>query len=347
VFYGIVAHVIFLVFGYQINGQPTAWSQFVQFLHYPDMMKALFGTIFFFALTGMSISFARKRVKHETWYWVHLTAYVAIYLTFFHQLSTGGDFIGHPLFRTYWTALYILAFALALVYRFANPLLQFWAHRLRIERIVQEAPTMFSLYITGRKLDQFASEAGQYFGVRVLNQQLWWQDHPFSLSAGPTDHELRLTFRVLGDYTEELRNVKPDTPVILDGPRGNFIWGQVSQSDVLMVAGGIGITPLLSMMQAAPENADIVLVYATRTQTETAFMTELAKLSRRPRMQVVYIFEDVQGRLTPELLAQNVPDFAAREAFICGPAGMMIALRHQLREAGVPEDLIHSERFSY
>ncbi|MEO7617388.1 MAG: ferric reductase-like transmembrane domain-containing protein, partial [Candidatus Saccharibacteria bacterium] len=253
VFYSFIVHPILLSYGYQVDGKPSPIGQFVVFLQtYPDMIKALIGSILFLSLGGISYSLIRKRITYEAWYIIHLTAYIAIILAFFHQLSTGGDFIGHKTFSLYWTTMIIATFALITVYRFFSPGLILWFNKPHVSRVEAESTVVFSVYIAGKNFDRLHIRAGQYFGFQFLGSSLWGQSHPFTISKNPTDTELRITFKIYGGYTARLSKIKPGTKVLLDGPRGNSTWERSRLPHTLMIAGGIGITPMRALIEAAP-----------------------------------------------------------------------------------------------
>jgi predicted ferric reductase len=346
--YALIAHPIFLSYGYQIQGKPDPITQFLNFIfHYPDMYKALIGSILIFLVAGLSISIARKRVSYEVWYLVHLTTYVAIVLAFFHQLTTGGDFIGYPIFSLYWVALIVAAFALIAVYRIISPYLLWIAHRPIVDRVEVESDGVFSIYISGKDFYNLEIRAGQYFGFQFLGQHLWTQSHPFTVSKVPTNNELRITFKVYGSYTSYLSKIKPGTPVLLDGPRGNSTWERSRKPRTVMIAGGIGITPFRALLEAAPAGQDIVLLYCCHTQAEAPLLAELTATNTKAKVDIIPVFGDDLGRLTPELLARLVPDISTREAYLCGPDPLVFGTSNYLQTIGIKEKDIHTERFSY
>ena len=127
-------------------------------------------------------------MSYETWYGLHLYAYLAIALGFLHQLFVGADFIHDPIAVGFWVALYVATVALILVFRIGQPVWLSARHRLRVANIVTEAPGVISIYLTGRELDRLAVRSGQYFVWRFLTRDGWWRGHPFSISSAPNGH---------------------------------------------------------------------------------------------------------------------------------------------------------------
>ena len=123
---------------------------------YPGVITATAGLALLIAVALTSAVIVRRRLRHETWYFVHLYSYLAVALAFSHQIATGKDFVGNPAARTYWTALYVLTLAALLLFRVAVPLARGARHRLRVSRVVEEAPGVVSIEITGRELHRLA-----------------------------------------------------------------------------------------------------------------------------------------------------------------------------------------------
>ncbi len=348
IFYALLAHPALLVLGYQINGMPGLLQQYFDFiLHYPDVWRAWIGSILLYAVVASSIVVARRRLRYEWWYGIHLMVYAGILLGFGHQLKIGGDFIGHDWFILYWYFLYLMAFGLLSWFRFGRPSLRLLRHRFKVKRVVPEANNIYSIYLSGRNIDKLHPKPGQFFVWRFLDRERWWQSHPFSMSQLPRSNELRLTFKAVGDFTNRLHLVKPGTPVMLDGPRGSFTLDLARGRKFLFLAGGIGITPLRTMLEAMPNNSDAHLVYAVRNEAERVLTAEFAKLAEEKGVKIYYLFSEATGRLKADQLIQLVPDIAEREVFLCGPQPMMDAATDIMVGLGVDKEHIYSERFAF
>ncbi|HUC20047.1 MAG TPA: ferredoxin reductase family protein [Candidatus Polarisedimenticolaceae bacterium] len=348
IFYALLAHPFFLVLGYQIDGKPGLIQQYIDFiLHYPDVWRAWIASLLLFTVVATSIVISRRRLRYEWWYFIHLMVYAAILLGFGHQLKNGGDFIGHPWFIAYWYFLYLLAFGLVGFFRFGRPAWRLWHYRFRVDRVVPEAEGIHSIYVRGRGIDKLRPEPGQFFVWRFLDGERWWQAHPFSMSQAARPDELRLTFKAVGDFTGRLHLVKPGTPVVLDGPRGSFTLELAKGNKLLFLAGGIGITPLRTMIEALPSSSDAHFIYACRNEGERALGAEFERLAQEKKVKVHYVYQETTGRLTPELLTGLIPDIARREVFLCGPPPMMKALTDMMVGLGVKPERIYSERFAF
>src|ERR1700736_2374749 len=350
----ISAHVILTTVGYALgNGNSVLAEAWNLVTTYPYVLMATADTGLLVMVAVTSLRMARRRLTRETWRFLHLYAYLALALAFGHELAVGTDFTDDAIARWYWIALYVAVGLCLLVFRIADPVRMSLRHRLKGAQIVPEAPGVVSVYVAGRKLDQLQARAGQYFRWRFLTRDGWWRTHPFSLSAPLNSRFLRLTVKGVGDDSRGLHGLHPGTPVPVEGPYVLFTVKRQRRSKVLLVAGGIGITPLRALIEEIPPKKDaITLVYRAGRWEDVVFREELEKLIRDRRGTIHYL---IGRRGTPELpddplsaqaLRRLVPDVEVRDVFICGPASMMRRMRGVPRERGVLEQQIHLERFA-
>lgn len=321
----------------------------------PYVWLAMIAEVLFIFTVGLSIYIVRRHLKFETWYTVHLLNYLAIALIPWHQLTNGGDFLTNPLFANYWIALYAITALNVLYWRFGKVFLLFARHRFTVQKVQKETPTATSVYMTGKNMHKFRAKGGQFVLVRFLDKQRWAQEHPFSLSRLPAKDGIRLTIRQLGDFTNTIPDLKPGTQVAVSGPFGAFTHELQRTNKILYIVGGIGITPIRSMIEDQArrgETGNAVLLYGNRTQADTIFLDELTELGARTKLVMHNILSDQKdytgetGFIDAEKIARLVPDFAGRDVFLCGPPPMMWGIIDQLKKIGMPESQIHYERFS-
>jgi ferredoxin-NADP reductase len=211
-----------------------------------------------------------------------------------------------------------------------------------------------SIYLSGQRLDAIDAEAGQFFLWRFLAGWGWAKAHPFSLSAAPRPDLLRITVKDLGDDSHRILQARPGTRVFAEGPYGTFTAAEESPRRVALIAGGIGITPLRALLDVLPtrHRGDVTLLYRVASEGEVAFRTELAAFQERRGVDVHVLVDPVIGDdrtdgLGTPALQRLVPDLAARDVYVCGPPGMVDAVRRRLKLLRVPADQIHFERFQY
>jgi Predicted ferric reductase len=349
----LVAHTVLTTAGFALTTGSDALAEMWSLLTtYPYVLMATVGLAMLVAVGITSVRSARRRLTYETWYYIHLYAYLGMALGFAHQLVVGTDFLSDPLAEAYWVGLYLVTIVAIVVFRVGQPIQLFLRHRLRVAHVTAEGPDVVSVYVTGRQLDRLAAQAGQFFLWRFLAGDGWWRAHPFSLSAAPNDQYLRLTVKASGDGTSTIQRLATGTPVFVEGPYGAFTADHRTQPRVLLIAGGIGITPLRALLEdmPAPRGA-IMLIYRASRREDVVFGDELEALVKSRGARVHYLIgrrsELRRDPLNARDLRRIVPDIAEREVFVCGPEGMIQRVRRSLHELHVPSLHIHEERFEY
>jgi ferredoxin-NADP reductase len=293
---------------------------------------------------------ARKRMRYETWYYLHFYTYLAVALAFSHQFATGADFMANARARVLWGAMYAGVAGLILWYRFLTPLRQAFRHRLRVESVRREAPGIVSVVVAGRHLDELSVQPGQFFRWRFLTRDLWFASNPYSLSAPARPDRLRITVKTFGDASGRLLRLRPGTRVVAEGPYGALTAARRTRRKALLIAGGVGITPLRALFQTLPADpGDLTLVYRAGRADEVVFRDELRAIAdaRGARLHVVAGHRAELGAdpLSATALTMNIPDLASHDVYVCGPAGMTTAVVAALRTAKVPRRQIHVESF--
>jgi predicted ferric reductase len=350
----IVAHVVFTTAGYALADGRSLTAQTWTFLTtYPYMLMAYVGAALFILIAVLSVREARRRVSHEGWHVVHLLVYLAIALSFAHQLAVGTDFVHDPVALAYWVSLYAVAAALVVAFRIIGPVRMALLHRLHVQAIVEESHDVISIYIRGRGLGELPVRAGQFFKFRFLAPGLWWQVHPFSLSAAPNGEYLRITVKEVGKYTRSLHRLTPGTQVVVNGPYGVFTAVRRRRPRSLLIAGGIGVTPLRALIEEMPQRKNsITLLYRARSWDDVVFKAELDQLVAA-RGGVVHYIVGRRGEhlaahpFAPRYLLAAAPDLRDRDVFICGPREMVDAVMGSLRALRVPARQVHVERFAF
>ena len=347
----ILIHPALLAIGYGLNAGISALSQYSTFITaFEDVWKALIAEILFLFVVASSIYIVRRKLAFEQWYWVHLSVYAAIILAFAHQIHVGGTFVSSSVSRNLWISLYAFVALNVLYYRFVKIALQFARFRFKVTEVVPETDATVSIYITGKNLKRWKSRAGQFVMVRFLTKDQWTQEHPFSLSMIPKDNRLRLTVKNVGDYTAQLQQLTIGAAVLISGPFGHFTADITANPKRLYIAGGVGITPIRTLMEEAGPSSDGVLLYANRTASDTVLLSELTTIAAPKRILTFYSDDPdttgEHGRINIEAITRLVPDFLERDIFLCGPPPMMTAVIELLTKAKHSPGRLHYERFS-
>jgi len=345
----VAVHVGFIILGGMLFDHSTPWAEvFTILANYPDMLAALVGTIAFFAVGLSSARLLRNRLSYEAWYWLHMTTYVAIFLTFLHQISAGVHFVSNPINRAVWILLYLGTASAILTWRVILPFMAAWRQRLRVDRVVIENSGTTSVWFSGKRLDELGIRAGNFMLFRFLSWGHLLTAHPYSISRIPQAGVLRITVGALGDHSRRIRELRPGTLVFTEGPFGHFTADRASRSKILLIAGGAGIGPICALAEELTARGHAVtLVYRAHSVEHLALLPELALM---PGMRVVPVLgrrnELGYDPLSAQALVGLVPDVKDREVFICGPAGLALQMESVLRTLRVPKRFIHREELS-
>jgi len=349
----MLVHIVTITAGYAAASPKGLWATIVDFtLNYPGMLLAIAGTL--------ALVMARARLRYESWHLLHLYAYLGVGLALPHQLWTGKEFLTSSWATVFWWTMWAGAAGAVLVFRVGQPLWRTLRHRLVVQEVVAESDTVTTVVMSGRRLDRLPARAGQFLQWRFLDRPGFTRAHPYSLSAAPDGRTLRITAAHLGDGSSSLAELRPGTKVAFEGPYGRLHQGVRTRSKVLLMASGIGITPMRALLEELDQRpGDVTLVYRTHSDADRILVDELTALakSRGARFFVV-TGPRAAGRVSwlPQhaahlgdvpALQQLVPDIAGHDVFICGSPGWMDVAEDAVAAAGVPRKHIHIERFSF
>jgi len=344
----VLVHACAAVLAWQQSRQENALVALWHVLGLPGLVATTLGTLLLLVVAAGSIRAARRRLSYESWHGLHLLTYVAVALTFLHQLA-GPDLAGHRILQVGWALLYTYVFALLLRYRVLAPLQQATRHRLRVCSVVTEGPGVVSIEVEGEHLDELRAEAGQFFRWRFLTPDTWLTAHPFSLSAPPVGNRLRLTVKALGAGSSQLQSVAVGTWVVAEGPYGAMTAARRTRRNVLLVAGGVGITPMRALFETLPlaPGQDLTLLYRARDLEQVLFRRELEAIAHDRGARLHYLLGADPDCLSAPGLLGRVPDLADRDVYLCGPPRMADAVHTAVLQAGLPADRLHEERFAF
>jgi predicted ferric reductase len=347
-----IAHTVLIIWGYAVLAHTGVVHETGTMLtSYPDVLMATVAVGLLVLVGVVSARAARQRLEYETWHYIHLYVYLAVALAFSHQFATGIDFHDRTV-RIAWSALYIAVAACVFWYRFVTPARLALRHQFRVASVVRESSDVVSVYLTGHRVAQLGAEAGQFFRWRFLTRDLWWAANPYSLSAAPSGDTLRITVKFSGRHSRALKRIRPGTRVIAEGPYGSFTAARRRRRKVLLVAAGIGITPLRALFESMPgQPGDIALVYRASDVDDLVLRHELDEIAAQRGSVVHYLVgrrrKNGRDPLTADRMARLVPDVRSRDVFLCGPPDLIDRLRHELRHMGVSGTSIHSEAFEF
>jgi predicted ferric reductase len=347
-FWLVLLHPTFVLLGYARLDKISFLAEFGNLAGQVPVLLGMIAAVLVVAVAGLSLVIVRRRLSYEAWHGLHLLVYAVVTLGIVHQLYEGSAFKTNALTQLYWWGLWAFAVGALLIGRFLVPLVRNARHQLRVAAVVAESDDAVSVYLTGQHLARLEARAGQFFLWRFLGHNPWWQVNPFSLSAAPDGRSLRLTAKGIGATSAGLRDLAIGTRVFAEGPYGAFTTGRRVCENVLLIAGGIGVTPIRSLLEDDALTGDITVLYRARSQREAVLLGEINNLAsvRGARLHVL-TGRTAPGNepFSPEALLALVPDIAERDVFVCGPRAMTDAVLRSLRELKVPARQRHAESF--
>jgi predicted ferric reductase len=207
--------------------------------------------------------------------------------------------------------------------------------------------------------------AGQFAIVRVRDGKKWSEPHPFTISAPPNSDELHFTIKAAGRFTSAIPYLVPGTEVLCEGPYGIFSMDFLKEHKIVMISGGVGITPFLSSIRHAAKtgvSASIILFCCNKTLDDIIASEELILATGKLNLKIVHVLSKVRnedlptgigrityesGHLTPEMISEYVPSGDA-SFYLCGPPAMQSGTLKALKKAlGVPAWKVKRETFFY
>ncbi|MFM1957043.1 MAG: hypothetical protein RLZ41_442 [Actinomycetota bacterium] len=360
VLYLIVAHFLASLVQYSItNGDEILKTLWWFITDVQDMLIATISLVLMIVVVLTSINFTRRKMSYEAWYFVHLTSYISVALAVPHIFTAGSDIAGKPVQTIIWVSLYLFVFLNILWFRVIIPIRKSFRKRLVLAQTVRESSDTVSLYLTGKHLQKIEAVSGQFYFLRFLTPAQWWRPHPFSISAAPNGEYLRFTIGDRGDDTKLMQNLKPGTPIAIEGPYGLFTEERRTKEKVVLIASGIGIPPIRTLAESmAARPGDITVIYRVRNETDASLLNEIKEICRRrefplhiiagPRANKnSWLSEDGTNNPDVARLTMMAPHVSEADVFICGPEAWTHSVIKSVRKAGTPIDSIHSEEYAW
>ena len=259
-------------------------------------------------------------------------------------------FIEHPLNRAYWIGLYALMAFSVVWCRFLMPVVRSLRHDLRVESIVEESPDVYSVIMKGRNLIKLHAEGGQFFEWRFASKGHFLVAHPYSLSAAPTARYMRITVKGLGDHSRSLATIKPGTRVLIEGPYGAFRAGQAHSKRVVLIGGGIGVTPVRALLDEFKNSVPIDFIYRASRIEDLALKGELDQIASESDglIKVHYLVGSRREHpMDASHLLSVVPRVRESDIYICGPKPLVAAVVEAAQELGMHPERVHHEQFEF
>jgi len=234
--------------------------------------------------------------------------------------------------------------------RLLVPVVRSLRHGLRVEGVVEESPGVYSVIMKGRNLAKLGAEGGQFFEWRFVSKSHFLVAHPYSLSAAPTSRYLRITVKGLGDHSRSLATIKSGTRVLIEGPYGAFRAGQAKRKRVVLVGGGIGVTPVRALLDEFKNSVHIDFIYRVSRAEDLALKAELDQIAADSGgfTRVHYMVGSRREHpMDAAHLLSVVPTVRESDIYICGPKALVAAVVEAADDLGISPDRVHHEEFEF
>jgi predicted ferric reductase len=298
------------------------------------------------------------RLRYEIWRVTHGLLAVAIVVTALVHIERSGYYVSGPWRRGIWMVMSVVLIGLLVWVRLIKPFLLL-RRPYSVESVVQVAPSTWALTVAADGHDGLSFLPGQFAWIRIGTHAFAVREHPFSFSSSAEQRgRYEFTIKELGDFTSTIGSTEPGARVYIDGPFGAFSTERDQGPGFVLIAGGVGISPMMSMLRTLADQRDrrpVTLVYGSPSWEECIYRDELAELSRAIDLDVVHVLEEAPegwhgevGLVDEAALSRALPrDAQRRRFFICGPDAMMDGVEEALHRLDVPREHVNLERFEF
>lgn len=354
----VLMHVVFFLPRGRDGSLDAMAQRLVLYVSSPGLATGLIATFLAVVLVVTGKHLRGRWIPYPLWRLSHGVLAVAVVLLGLHHGFANARFMADPFGSTAMLIVALLAFSSLLIVYLLRPLLAF-RPGFSVASARALSPTVSELVLEAKRPELFSFTAGQ-FAWLTIGRRHTVTDNPFSIASAPRDlPRLRFLIRNAGDMTAAVPGLAPGTPVGVDGPHGSFTLDEAGPGPILLVAGGIGIAPILSLLRAlaaADDPRPIRLIAGARTPQDHLVRTEIETLMRGRAFEAIHLVDGGgDGRIceTASFSTDHVRralgglEAAETTAFVCGPPPMMESAVAILLDAGVPLDGIVMERFDF
>lgn len=341
-FYLILLHPILLGLGRALGplnfGNIWDWTSLL-------IATGFIGLIALIVLTALAIY---SHIRHQKWVSIHRYFGWLIPLFMAHGFIAEGQLIQIKPLLFFYVILSLAGFS-AFLYSSVFSRMLSHRHRYVVAEVNPYTDSVVEVVLKPKGVPMVYAP-GQFAFVSFEQDDIDPEAHPYSFSNAPNGPYVRFTVKSLGDDTTRMRNLKKGTPAFIEGPYGRFNYKSVVNKNQVWIAGGVGITPFLSMARSFSGRSEynIKFFYGAESLEEAVFLQEFIDVMRAlpDNFQTEVVAKNLSGFISADLLQKSLDDLKQYDFMICGPPRMMATLRRQLQDAGVPASKIHYEAFS-
>jgi predicted ferric reductase len=336
----LLFHPLFLVVSYLSVSLRSAAEFFIPFRDVP----ITYGILSLLLMIILMILTFYIKLKYHQWKFSHKFMVLVFVFALFHSMFISSDISRDTFLRIYLLGLGFIGLAVSFYQAFVSKYINTYSiYYLKKINILNPQVIELELETKHKKIN-FVS--GQFVFIRFLSDNIKNESHPFSISSNPNGDNLQIIIKSLGDFTAKLENLEPGLAVEIEGPYGKFSYLNISNKNQIWVAGGVGITPFISMARSLDNNGyNIDLYYAVKNESETVLLNELKELEQNKKIKLIPWYSAEKGYLNAQAISEITTDFKNRDILLCGPAPFMFSIRKQLLELNIKKKNIHFENF--
>ncbi|MFC6635993.1 hypothetical protein GV827_04825 [Sulfitobacter sp. JBTF-M27] len=320
---------------------------------FSDLVTGIAAYLLLPSLVLLAIGRTQLDYKYETWRLIHGVGALMIALLLLHHTIYAGRYGGQAVMMWFWLAMTGVAVGSLLYVYLLVPILD-KARPWRVKTITRLTPKQWEVTVVPDGHAGLSYKAGQFVWLNLGHSSFSIRENPFSISSAPAaGPQMSFMIKELGDFTRTLDQIKPGTRAYLDGPYGHLCVDGRTEPGVALIAGGVGLAPLLGILRQLRLTSDpraVKVIYGNRTDKQIAYRAEL------DAEDVTYVLSEPPadwcgetGFIDGPLIDRVFSDEECRDWIfvLCGPAIMMDIVEDHLLDRGTPADHILSERFDY
>lgn len=315
-----------------------------------EQWAVFFGIIAFWGMVGLLLVTFFVKIPYRIWLFTHKFLGLAFFIGGLHVLFISSDTSTDTALKVYILGFTLIGIA-AFIYKTLLGRILIKKYNYQVSDVKLEAGNVTHIELLPVGL-QMSYKPGQFVFARFTgakDQGINHEWHPFSISSSPNDPALRLSVKGLGDYTNVLSRLPVGSAAEIEGAYGSFTNTDYSNRNQIWIAGGIGVTPFISMAKSLPETGyNIDLYYSVKTSSELIdwqTLYDIAMVKNGTFRVIPWVGDRQQAHLSADYVEKISGNVSQKDVFICGPPAMMQSLRKQFRDKGVPGTNIHSEEF--
>ena len=287
------------------------------------------------------------KMKYQNWKLSHKFMVLTFIVAVLHAFLITSDISRDNFLRFYILGISAIGLAVSFCQAFLSELTnKNFNYKIKSVLDLNGQVTQIKLEAKSRRIE---FSPGQFIFAKFFSKAVSRESHPFSISSPPAQKNLEMDIKSLGDFTANVKNLKPGNLVKINGPFGKFSYKYIKNKNQIWLAGGVGITPFLSMARSSEISGyKIDLYYCTKNKEEAVLIDELVEIgSKNVNFRIIPWYSDEKGFISAEIVSKQASGVSEKDIFLCGPMPFMMALRKQFLNLKVKDKNIHWENFGF